>query len=870
MKKKLLLVGVLAACMLGTVGFAACDTSETEHVHNWGEWVTVTAPTCETAGEKKRTCLDDPSHTETDPIEKLGHNWGDWTLKTAGDCQTAGVEERVCKNDANHKETRDAALGAHDLQPHEAVVPANCTKTGNTAYWECTICGKFFDSAEATHEIDENSWIYTGAHVWQGHVEKAATCTAEGNDEYWECTACGKYFTDNTAKEELEEGDWIRPMTDHVLTEHPAVPKTCDTAGSIRYWQCSKCNKYFDDDEADPELSKSHEIGQDTLAVPASHELQKQEAKDAACGVDGNVLNWECTVCHKHFKDANAEEEFTGNSWLREALEHQPTKHDAKDVTCTEDGNLQYYQCDLCHKYFKDFDCTEEYEGNSWFIQSEGHRFIEHPAKQPSCTEAGNEAYWECTKCKKYFKSAEATEEFTKDEWALEMIPHQYGPDGHCKTCGAEKKISFTTTEADGKLTITGLAPESTDTEIVIPSTIDGKPVVAIAANAFKSNTMIQSVIIPESVLTIGNYAFQECAALVSVEITGTGGESGTVVNTSVFQNCALLKSVTIHGDFKSIGSSMFKDCKVLSEVSLGDSLTSIGLSMFNGCAALENIVLPATMKTIGSTSFSTSGIKEIDIPASVEKIDGNTFLNCKSLTRVGLVSGLKQIGNAAFSGCEQLSDITLPDTLTALTNGVFTGTAIASMTIPASVTADGIGGQNGLSNLFKDCKQLQSVTILAEVQSLGLSFFSGCTSLREVNLPTTLTWIGSDSFANCNALKHLDIRNVAKCAGTPFKNVTGLEWVISNFLNENYYNTAFKTTSIPKIYINNTTSPFGAKSFSGWTKVPTVYLLSEADPAGQEGNFWHDVNGQPVEWGAPAAALEQPVAILNDSKHGF
>lgn len=105
-----------------------------------------------------------------------------------------------------------------------------------------------------------------------------------------------------------------------------------------------------------------------------------------------------------------------------------------------------------------------------------------------------------------------------------------------------------------------------TDTTVVIPSTIDGKPVVAIGNTAFSSNTSVKNVIIGDNITSIGD---------------------------SVFYNCSDLENVTIGNNVKTIGANLFMFCSNLKSVTFGNNVESIGDHAFYNCSSLKSIVIP-------------------------------------------------------------------------------------------------------------------------------------------------------------------------------------------------------------------------------------------------------------------------------------
>ena len=150
------------------------------------------------------------------------------------------------------------------------------------------------------------------------------------------------------------------------------------------------------------------------------HTLTHVEAKDPTCTEPGNKEYWECTGCGKYFSDADATVEITDkDSVVIDALNHNAVKVEAKDPTCTEDGNIAYWYCDRCEKYFSDEALTEEITLDATMIDALNHDAVKVEAKEPTATEDGNIEYWYCDQCDKYFKDAALTEEITLKETVL-------------------------------------------------------------------------------------------------------------------------------------------------------------------------------------------------------------------------------------------------------------------------------------------------------------------------------------------------------------------------------------------------------------------------------------------------------------------
>ena len=182
-------------------------------------------------------------------------------------------------------------------------------------------------------------------------------------------------------------------------------------------------------------------------------------------------------------------------------------------------------------------------------------------------------------------------------------------------------------------------------TTLELPSTLDGYTVTSIGSSAFSYETLT-SVTIPDSVTSIGDYAFYECASLKDVTIpnsvTSIGvsafgkctsltsvkmGNSVTSIGDYTFYNCTNLTSITIPDSVTNIGDYAFYECISLTSVKIGNSVTSIGFVAFKDCASLTSVIIGNSVTSIGDWAFENcTSLKSVTIPSSVTKIDFEAF----------------------------------------------------------------------------------------------------------------------------------------------------------------------------------------------------------------------------------------------------
>ena len=313
-------------------------------------------------------------------------------------------------------------------------------------------------------------------------------------------------------------------------------------------------------------------------------------------------------------------------------------------------------------------------------------------------------------------------------------------------------------------------------TDLTIPNSIT-----SIGNYAFYGCTGLKSITIPKSITSIGNYAFYGCTGLKSVEFNA---ENCTYMGSSsypVFRGCNALSTVTIGENVKNIPSYAFYGCTGLTSITIPNSVTSIGESAFYGCTRLTSVVIGNSVTSIGDLAFEgcdwltsvvvddnntkydsrencnaiidtetntlISGCKNTVIPNSVTSIGQSAFRGCIGLTSIKIPNSVKSIGHDAFLRCNNLTNIELPSSLTTIEQGVFSRTGLTTVTIPEGVTSLGIWA-------FDNCPALVKVNLPKTLTSIGDYAFEGCTGLRSIEIPNSVTSIGNYAFRDCSGLE--------------------------------------------------------------------------------------------------------------------
>lgn len=189
---------------------------------------------------------------------------------------------------------------------------------------------------------------------------------------------------------------------------------------------------------------------------------------------------------------------------------------------------------------------------------------------------------------------------------------------------------------SDGEIIITD-CDNSVSGAVEIPAEIDSIPVTCIGAMAFYRCQSIESVVIPDSVLTIGDRAFVGCYSLSTVDMSD---------------------------NITSIGASAFDECVALKSIDLADGITVIGESAFYSCTQLKEITIPAGVESLMGTFGNCIALKEVTVPSNVRVVGYHTFSYCRGLESVVFEEGVTELYDYAVVGCNSLKSVTLSSTM--------------------------------------------------------------------------------------------------------------------------------------------------------------------------------------------------------------
>ena len=404
--------------------------------------------------------------------------------------------------------------------------------------------------------------------------------------------------------------------------------------------------------------------------------------------------------------------------------------------------------------------------------------------------------------------------------------------------------------------TVTILSYKGTQEHLIIPSTINGLPVTAIADGAFavqkkeenkqeadqenseesqetneeenkdpeEPQLFLKTLILPDSILTIGNGVLEGCKTLHSLQtpLMGADKESkqylgylfgATNHEDNPLKIPATLSCLRISGAWETLPAYALFDCNDLICVSFPETLTTIekyamfdcmSLKQIDGldkitvfgeralmnCSDLQILTLSNSLETVGFGTFEgCTSIRALTLPFVGGTRTQNTYLGYlfgaaqpdfakgfypSKLAKINLTDACQTLGNYAFFECESLKEITLPEGLTSIGVRAFYGcTKLWSIKLPDTLTT--------VRELaFANCDALLTIDFGQGLTSIGINAFYNCDSLTEIKLPTSLKALPASCFAGCISLTKIDFGGVREVGAEAFRHCNAVATVIA------------------------------------------------------------------------------------------
>lgn len=190
-----------------------------------------------------------------------------------------------------------------------------------------------------------------------------------------------------------------------------------------------------------------------------------------------------------------------------------------------------------------------------------------------------------------------------------------------------------------------------------------------INSYAFANNQHIGKVNISKDVTTIKESCFYN-SSVKEVYMS----DSVETIGNECFKECATLEKIELSENLTSIGNECFKDCVTLEEINIPKSVKELGTGVFYGCTSLKKAALPASLKSIPAYTFMMSGITTAEMPSSAASIGDYAFACCNLESSLIIPEGVESIGQYAFAYCNIKEFITFPKSLKSIKEGAFVG----------------------------------------------------------------------------------------------------------------------------------------------------------------------------------------------------
>lgn len=294
-------------------------------------------------------------------------------------------------------------------------------------------------------------------------------------------------------------------------------------------------------------------------------------------------------------------------------------------------------------------------------------------------------------------------------------------------------------------------------TEIVIPDTFKGIPIVEIAEKAFYGNRAIDTVVIGNEVRLIGDMAFACCTFLWKLTL----GDNVFCIGNAAFNGCSTnFRKLIIPASVRVICTDAFSCCAQLEEVVfMGGEPIQYDSNVFRGCDKLKKVqVNGMAMRFIPKDTVTEA------VVANAQTLIGGAFLEAKNLKNVLLAEGLETIEESAFEGCSALESVVMPSTMKTIEKKAFCDCE-ALETVKLNEGLKTIGQE-----AFTGCRGLTEMVIPQGVKTMEQGAFLGCEAMKKITLPSTLTKIGRFAFLNCPSLTEITIpASVREIGAHPF-----------------------------------------------------------------------------------------------------
>ena len=401
--------------------------------------------------------------------------------------------------------------------------------------------------------------------------------------------------------------------------------------------------------------------------------------------------------------------------------------------------------------------------------------------------------------------------------------------------------------------------------DVYVSAFYENRRVIGVNDYAFNNCNRITKVSLPDGIYSIGNYSFSNCITLKTMELPNTLVNIGEYC----FNGCSSLENIVLPESLITIGKNAFNGCQNIKTIYLGKNVQNITSESFNNMSGLSSIIVheenPYFMSIDGNL-YSKDGKTLIkyasgktdlvfDIPDSVEVIDSYAFENVSTLTKINISNNIFEFKQNAIVGCDNLQYTTYDNAyyignldnpylmllkvynqsasnITIHENTLF----IYSDAFRDCINLETVSLPDGLYSIgnyaFYNCKSLVNVDIPLSVDYIGNNCFEECQSLESINVPSGVTILSDSTFKNCYSLKDVSLsKNLQSIESYAFYGCSSLEEIKLPLSLEYIGNAVFSScTSLKEIVIPNNVKELGREAFLNCTALQNVTLSNSLE----------------------------------------
>lgn len=349
--------------------------------------------------------------------------------------------------------------------------------------------------------------------------------------------------------------------------------------------------------------------------------------------------------------------------------------------------------------------------------------------------------------------------------------------------------------------------------------------VTSIGAYAFVRCNTMTSITIPESVTSIGEYAFSECG-LTSIVIPSGVKDIGN----RAFYYCSSLTQASLAGQDVKVGDYAFSNCRSLTSVSILNSVSAFGEKAFESCSALTSVHI-TNLSAWCSTRFEAYSANPLNYAQHL-------FLNGEEITNLVIPNEVTSIGDYAFYHFSSLTSVSLGGSISYIGKEAFAECDNLAYNESGNCCYFGNGQGNSYAYLMKPkSRDIKYVTINSMCKVIAGSAFHDCYSLPSVNFPESVISIGPEAFYSCYALKSVTIPNkVTSISNSAFYGCTGLTSVTLPSGVTEICDEAFQyCENLTSINIPDGVTSIGEKAFRNCTNLPSITLPESVTSIGKQ-----------------------------------